>query len=334
MVEFVERGDLIPEKLRQRYRDINGFVYKDSRIFVVKKFGEDVGAFRIAIRDDVKRKHGLITDINISESANITEIVKSIIEFAEDNLLSLGVNKIEAIVEEGKRINYVFYDYGYWPSRKSVAIGWNLEEFSFYPEPLPNGYSFDVVVSSDFSDEFINEISEFIFNSYQPYFRWWKEYKEDYRWWRTDYLDKNIPEFDNDLRSEMIERLKDYLYEIKSKNSAIIRGFVNGTLKGVCDAIVDYDENMVVGVVVDKEFKARYFGSNLLLRALKFLKDNGLSKAFTITTSGLDDYDPTVYLYTLSGKGQILSEYTILIKRKFAKGKEDSIVDIGQPLEL
>lgn len=335
MIEFADKTELLPNKFKEKYRDINGFIYKDSKLFVGKKFGEEIGAIRVAIRDDKKRNHGLISDLNISQEINPSEVGKYFIEFAENYLLSKGVNKIEVIVPEGKKLNYLFYDYGYWPSRKSVVIGWNLKEIELSIDSLPNEYSFDIVTSEEFSEKFINEISEFIFNSYQPYFRWWKEYKEDFRWWRTNYMDENIPKFDDEeLREEMINRIKEYLFEIKNKKSAIVRGFINGELKGICDAIVDNDENMIVGVAVSKEFKAKHFGSNLLKKALQFLKDNGLETALTITTSGLDDYDPTVYLYTLSGKGQILAEYSILIKRKFSQKEKEKIIDIGQPLEI
>lgn len=334
MLDFVDKTEILPEKLKGKYRDINGFIYKDSKLFVGKRFGEEIGAIRVALRDDKKRNHGLITDLNISPEINPSEVGKYFIEFAESYLLSKGITKIEVIVPEGKKLNYLFYDYGYWPSRKSVVIGWNLKDLDLTFDSLPNEYSFDIVLSNQFSEEFINETSEFIFNSYQPYFRWWKEYKEDFRWWRTDYMDEHIPKFDDDLKDEMISRIKDYLFEIKNKNSAIIRGFINGELKGICDAIVDNDENMIVGVAVSKDFKAKHFGSNLLKRALSFLRENGLENAITITTSGLDDYDPTVYLYTLSGKGQILAEYSILIKRKFSQKEKENILDIGQPLEI
>ena len=333
-IEFVEKTELLPQNLKTRYRDINGFVYKGSKLFVGRKFGEDIGAVRVALRDDEKRKHGLISDLNLSESFNFPEVAKEFIEFAEQYLLSMGVNKIEVIVPEGKKLNYIFYDYGYWASRKAVAIGWDLEKLDLNFKSDSQDYEFDIVLSRDLSQELIEELSIFIFNSYQPYFRWWKEYKEDYVWWRTEYLDESIPKIEEELKDEMIGRIKEYLYEIKDKNSSIVRGFINGKLRGICDAVVDSQENMVIGVAVDKDFKAKSFGSGLLLKALSFLKENGLKNAITITTSGLDDYDPTVYLYTLSGKGQILSEYTILVKRNFSNKEKDKITNIGQPLEF
>ncbi|MFN4245129.1 MAG: hypothetical protein ACK4F9_03140 [Brevinematia bacterium] len=333
-IEFIEKNEILPPKLKQKYRDIDGFIYKESKLFVGRISGEDIGAVRVAIRDDSRRKYGLISDLNISESVNFLEVANHFIEFAENYLLSNSVTKIDAIVPEGKKLNYAFYDKGYWASRKLVAIGWDLENLNFSIEQSPPNYKFDIVLAKDFSENFIKEISEFVFNSYQPYFRWWKEYKEDYRWWRTEYLDKNIPEIENELKEEMINRIIDYLYEIKEKNSAIVIGLVDNKLKGICDVVVDEEENMLIGVAVDKDFKVKHFGSNILFRALNFLKSNNLKTARTITTSGLDDYDPTVYLYTLSGKGQILSEYTVLIKRNFSQNQTENIIDIGQPLEF
>ncbi|MGC8766298.1 MAG: hypothetical protein ACP5QP_01170 [Brevinematia bacterium] len=336
-IQILDKTELLPDYLKSKYREINGFAYKESKLFIVKVNDKDVGAVRVAIRDDKVHKEGLISDLSFSDHEILSKVGSDVIKFAESYLLSLGINKIEAIVEEGKKLNYIFYDNGYWPSWKPVVISWDLENLNLdTPKDIDfNSYQFDIIHSKDFTEDFIEEISKFVFDSYQPYFRWWREYKNDYRWWRTNYDDGSLPQLEDYLKEEMIGRIRDYLLEIKNKNSIIVRGFIDGKLEGICDAIVDEkEENMVIGVAVSKKLKAKNFGSILLINALKFLKDNGVKQPIVITTSGLDDYDPTVYLYTLAGKGQIVKEYTVLIKRKFSDSSTNEIIDIGQPLSL
>ncbi len=332
-LKIVEKTELIPQKLRESYRDIDGIIYRDSRLLVGEKNGEEVAAIRIALRDDTKIKHGLISDLNVSDTA-LREDVIDLIQNAVDKLVEKSVTRINAIVLDGKKFDYLFYDLGFWPSRKSVVLSWDLLELPKLQEK-PENYKIQLIKSRDFDDELIEELSEFVFNSYQPYWRWWKEHKEVYRWWRTEYDDRNIPALEKELVSEMKERLKKYFIELKSKNACVVLGYVENKLNGVCDAIAqENEENMVIGVAVSKNLIGKHFGSYILLEALKFLRENGLKSAYTITTSGLDDYDPTVYLYTLSGKAAIIAEYNILVKNVRKEHYEEKIIDIGEPLKL
>ena len=78
-------------------------------------------------------------------------------------------------------------------------------------------------------------------------------------------------------------------------------------------AIGMIDEDLEVGVVIRKGYGGEGLGSTLLNHALLNLKKKGKKKASILVTSGLDDYDPQVYLYTMNG-GKIVREYINLQK--------------------
>ena len=78
-------------------------------------------------------------------------------------------------------------------------------------------------------------------------------------------------------------------------------------------AIGMVDEDLEVGVVIRKGFGGDGLGSVLLNTALTSLKKKGKKKVSTLATSGLDDYDPQIYLYTMNG-GKIVREYVNLQK--------------------
>lgn len=74
------------------------------------------------------------------------------------------------------------------------------------------------------------------------------------------------------------------------------------------------DENLETGVVIRKGFGGERLGSILLNQAFANLKKKGKENASTLATSGLDDYDPQIYLYTMNG-GKIVREYINLQKK-------------------
>ncbi len=88
----------------------------------------------------------------------------------------------------------------------------------------------------------------------------------------------------------------------------------SGKIVGLCDVKADADDSMDWGVLISRDVGGWQIGSALLGPALTWLLDQGLKTAQVTTTSGLDDYDPTVYLYVLSGGAQIRGEFLILRK--------------------
>ena len=78
-------------------------------------------------------------------------------------------------------------------------------------------------------------------------------------------------------------------------------------------AIGMVDANLEIGVVIRKGYGGEGLGTGLLRRVLDNLKRKGKEKVTTLATSGLDDYDPQIYLYTMNG-GKIVREYICLLK--------------------
>lgn len=72
-------------------------------------------------------------------------------------------------------------------------------------------------------------------------------------------------------------------------------------------------------VLVLRDFGGKRFGSALLGRVLHWLRDHGLANAQATTPSSLNDYDPTVYLHSLSDGARIVAEYVVLVKGFFAE---------------
>ena len=92
---------------------------------------------------------------------------------------------------------------------------------------------------------------------------------------------------------------------------------LDGEVVGLCDAkAADVDITFDWGLLVRRDFGGRRIGSALLGHALHWLKARGVTVARIVTTSGLDDYDPTVYLYAFSYGGAISAEYLNLVKRR------------------
>ena len=78
--------------------------------------------------------------------------------------------------------------------------------------------------------------------------------------------------------------------------------------------MVGLTEPFFFGPMMQKGALGRKIGSTMMASALQWLKDQGIKKAQWTTTSGLDDYDPAVYLATLSTGAKIEKEYIVLEK--------------------
>ena len=110
------------------------------------------------------------------------------------------------------------------------------------------------------------------------------------------------------------DKIKKQLEELfVDKSYRVFAAFQDGQMVGLVDACLS-EPNLVFGVCVRRDFGVRKLGSTLLKASLSYLREQGLKMAKTLATSGLDDYDPQIYLYTLSAGGKMEKEYIDLRK--------------------
>lgn len=318
----------LPPKLLESHREANLLTYGPSLLLVaLKDSAKDtaqLGTIRVAMREHDSVKHGLIADLHADSSLSApqkSQLKNELIAGAEKYLKERGATKIDAVVIDGHGLTEPFLNSGYWASRKTVAVRWNLAKLKTAPTPLEN-IAIDVVEKFD-----VEEFADFILSSYQPYYQWWKNDAFDRIWERIDYpaLPPDDVEKKNlrDNRARIIAELR----KNSSQDSAPAvwvtarlssDGSNNGKLIGLCDARAiqkENEEQILWGVLMEREHPGKGFGQLLLLTALHWLASQGLKTASTIATSGMDDFDPTVYLYTLSG-AKIEGEFLNLVKRK------------------
>ena len=304
----------VPERLLGVRRELNLLSYGPSRVLIAQnKAGEIVGAVRLALRDDPWRRHGLIADLQVDQEWRDRGIEEQLIQEAEERLKQDGVTKIDALIADGQGWAGYFYRLGFWPSRKTIVVTWDLASLA----PMTDSPEFTI---EQIDTPEIEPVTDFVLASYQPYWRWWKEQKEDKKWFRAEFPAEVEPPDSEDLAREMRERVRAAVQQIAERpDHALFLATRDGRPVGLCDAnagALPEEENFSFGVLVLRDFGGKRLGSSLLGRALYWLREQGCSRAQLMTTSGLDDYDPTVYLYNLSYQGQIVGEYVDLVKRK------------------
>ncbi len=309
----------VPEHVLGIRVEPNMLTYGPSEILLAKDGAEIGGVVRLALRQDARRRHGLIADLSVHEDYARQGLEEALIAAAEARLKALGVTKIDAIVRDGEGATVPFYERGYWASRKMVLLTWDLRSLS----DLEISHEFTIEQHPAPEPEFL---TDFILTSYQPYWRWWKEYKEDTRWHRVEYPAAPEAPPSEELGKEMRARVATRVAAFgKEAPQTLFTARLDGEFVGLCDAkAVDDDITFDWGLLVRRDFGGRRIGSALLWHALHWLKTQGLHTARIITTSGLDDYDPTVYLYSIAHGGAIRAEYLNLVKRKLynAAGSE------------
>ena len=94
--------------------------------------------------------------------------------------------------------------------------------------------------------------------------------------------------------------------------------YQDGELIGLCDAkdAPEGEDTFDWCVLVSRHFGGKGVGSTLLDHALTWLHSRGRRYAEYTSTSGLDDYDPLIYLSTIATGAQIRGEFLNLVKNR------------------
>jgi GNAT superfamily N-acetyltransferase len=290
--------------------ELNLLAYGPSTVLLGTIGDELVGAIRYAVRDDPRRAHGLITDLQVDAAYRDAGVPEQLIRAAERQLRARGVRKLDALIQDGQGWAPYFYRLGYWASRKTVVMAWDLGRLG----PVEDRPDCQIELA-DGPD--VEAVTQLVLDSYQPYWRWWREAREDKRWERVDYPAENPPLESAALEAEMRARVRARVERIATDPARVVFLARQGErLVGLCDANRGAGADQLdFGVLVLRDFGGRRLGSALLGRALHWLRAGGLTEARVTTTSGLDDYDPTVYLYNLAYGARILVEFVDLVKR-------------------
>ncbi|MFA6511977.1 MAG: GNAT family N-acetyltransferase [Patescibacteria group bacterium] len=314
-MKHVEELLNIPQHLKSLHRrEVNLLWYGPSRLFGIRQAQDNknsgfIGVIRIAMREHDAVKHGLMTDLTLEDEAH-EELAKELIAHAEEELKKHGATKIDAVVLDGDKRTHPFQESGYWPQRKTVVIEWDLGR-------LPASAPLDGIAYEETDAPPAEEAADFILSSYQPYWRWWKNDLSDRPWERIDYpaAEPSIAEKENlaKNREKVIAMLRAFNKEVPQRMILARKG---GEIIGLCDAKLTHDEQFDWGVLMKRDHPGAGFGTSLLIPMLQWLKDHGRKTAEITTTSGMDDFDPTVYLYVQSCGGAIRGEFINLVKRK------------------
>lgn len=300
-----------PSALGQGRREADLLWYGPSRILVARAADGDVGAIRFAVRTD-RADRGLVTDLVVEEPFRGQGLAKPLITAAEKKLREGGVASVEALVLDGQKMSTPFVERGYEPFRLTVVLGWDLSKAR--PRPAGAGYEIEIVdrLNQD-------EVAAFIFDSYQPYWQWWKETGDEPAVGRTEYPVQESSDVRERQRAanwgRVLERLQRFNMTVPQR---LVVARHDGKIVGLCDVKADPADSMEWGVLVSREHGGRALGSALLGPALGWLREQGLKTAQVTTTSGFDDYDPTVYLYTVAGGAKIRGEFLVLRKKDWA----------------
>jgi|GEM_PF-791728 len=311
---LIEELHPLPAGLQAPRDEADLLTYGPSTVLVASDGNGILGAIRYALRTDPRRRHGLIADLQIAPDARDCGVEERLIAAAEKNLLLAGVRKINAVILDGQGWAPHFYRLGYWASRKTVVMRWGLRTLDAPPDHP------DCTIELVERPE-IEVVTDLVLASYQPYWRWWREDREDRRWERVDWPAENPPLDDAALAADMRERVRERVRRLaEDPHCVAFLAYSGNRLVGMCDACSRSESDQLdFGVLVLRDFGGKQLGSALLGRALHWLHDHGLASAQVTTTSGLDDYDPTVYLYNLSYGARIVAEYVVLVKRLFAE---------------
>ena len=310
----------VPERVGGVRQELNHLTYGPSEVLVARRPGapadEVVGAIRLALRERPARPHGLLADLAVDSELRESGLPERLLEAAEERLRAHGARKFDAIVIDGQGWASYFYRRGFWSSRRMVVLTWDLTARK------------ELATSGDFEIRQVDrpepeQTARFIVNSYQPYFRWWKEAREDQKWDRVELQPDEKQDLFQRAEAEMRQRVIDAVARAgQDAPQTYFFAYKNGDLVGLCDA-----KDSPVGqdtfewcALVAREYGGRGLGSALIGAALDWLQARGRTTAEYTATSGLDDYDPLIYLATVATGAQIRGEFLNLVKNRFAVG--------------
>jgi ribosomal protein S18 acetylase RimI-like enzyme len=222
------------------------------------------------------------------------------------------VRKIDGVILDGKGWASYFYRTGYWSSRRTVVLTWDLAA----RPSVGRGETFEVR-QVDHPDP--TETARFIVNSYQPYFRWWKEPREDQKWLRVELQPEDLRDQFERASADVRERVVAQVANAgREAPQTYFLAYQNGELVGLCDAkdAPEGQDTFDWCVLVSRSHGGRHLGSTLLDHALEWLQARGRATAEYTSTSGLDDYDPLIYLATVVTGAQVRGEFLNLVKNR------------------
>lgn len=268
----------LPKEFKGVTFEPNLLRYFQHQILLLVNADKIIGSVRVAMAVD-KHTSGLVTDLYVESIHKNTGLEDSLIEAAENYLKAKAVTRVDAVYLDGPGILPFFYKKDYAPFRRTVRIEWKLDELNINSE---KSSIYEIKLQKVPN---IKLLSDLILDSFQPYWTNWIEEKT-------------------------VEDRKKKLSDILSHddNSYYI-AFNDGKALGMVDKKLKW------GIVIRRDSIGNNLGSYLLNRVLQDLKKQGYKKAVTFSTSGLDDYDPQIYLYTLRCGGKITREYIDLQKR-------------------
>src|SRR5260370_2168427 len=123
----VEPLDPVPDHLLGVRDELNLLSYGPSTVLLGVIGDELVGAIRYAVRDDARRQHGLLADLQVDADHRDDGVPEQLIRAAERQLRARGVRKFDALIRDSQGWAPHFYRLGYWASRKTVVMLWDLD---------------------------------------------------------------------------------------------------------------------------------------------------------------------------------------------------------------
>lgn len=301
-------------------QELNQLTYGPSEVLVARRPGRPptgleagvAGAVRLAVRAEPAKPHGFIGDLIVDAGLREAGLPEQLIAAAEARLLAHGVQKIDAVTVDGQGWASYYFRAGYWSSRRMVVLTWDLERRP--PVERSDTFRIEQVDSPD-----PEATARFIVGSYQPYFRWWKETATDQKWDRVELQPaasqdpfSRAPDV---LRRAVIDRVRS---AGERPEQTFFFAYQGDALVGLCDArdALQGEDTFDWCVLVSRDWGGKGLGSTLLDHALEWLRLRGRRYAEYTSTSGLDDYDPLIYLATVATGAQIRGEFLNLVKNR------------------
>jgi GNAT superfamily N-acetyltransferase len=308
--------DAVPARVGGVRRELNHLSYGPSEVLVARRRGdapeEAVGAIRLAMRERPSRPHGLLADLVVDDDLRTTGLPERLIEAGEERLKARGAQKIDAVIVDGQGWASYFHRRGFWSSRRMVVLAWDLTR----RKPIETSGDFEVRQVDRPDPE---QTARFIINSYQPYFRWWKEPRVDQKWDRVELQPEERDDLFERAQADIRQRVTEAVASAgKDAPQTYFFAYKQGELMGMCDAkdAPEGEDAFEWCALVAREYGGRGLGSALLGAALDWLQARGRTTAEYTATSGLDDYDPLIYLATVATGAQIRGEFLNLVKNQ------------------